>query len=177
MSLVDIVIVLVLIASAIQGYRSGLITSVASLLGLIGGIAIASWQYPRFVGIFVPILRSDALSDAVSFALVALVVMILAGLLGMLLKSLIHGIGLGWLDRITGLFFGLLRGALLITLCIVTLAAFFPNTRSLGDAQLAKYFMGTAHLTTHMTPEELKARILRGLHELEKDSPNWLHPK
>jgi len=177
MSLVDIVIVLVLIASAIQGYRSGLITSVASLLGLIGGIAIASWQYPRFVGIFVPILRSDALSDAVSFALVALVVMILAGLIGMLLKSLIHGIGLGWLDRITGLFFGLLRGALLITLCIVTLAAFFPNTRSLGDAQLAKYFMGTAHLTTHMTPEELKARILRGLHELEKDSPNWLHPK
>ena len=177
MSLVDIVIVLVLIASAIQGYRSGLITSVASLLGLIGGIAIASWQYPRFVGIFVPILRSDALSDAVSFALVALVVMILAGLIGMLLKSLIHGIGLGWLDRITGLFFGLLRGALLITLCIVTLAAFFPNTRSLGDAQLAKYFMGTAHLTTHMTPEELKAIILRGLHELEKDSPNWLHPK
>jgi membrane protein required for colicin V production len=177
MSLVDIVIVLVLVLSAIQGYRSGLITSVASLLGLIGGIAIASWQYPQFVGIFVPILRSEALADAVSFALVALVVMLLAGLLGMLIKGLIHGIGLGWLDRLTGLFFGILRGALLITLCIVTLAAFFPDTRWLGDAQLAKYFMGTAHLTTHMTPEQLKAKILHGLHVLEKDSPQWLHPK
>ena len=177
MSIVDIVIVLIIIASAIQGYRSGLITSVASLLGLIGGIAIASWQYPQFVGIFIPILRSEALSDAVSFALVALVVMLVAGLLGMLLKRLIHGIGLGWLDRITGLFFGLLRGALLITLCIVTLAAFFPETRTLADAQLAKYFMGTAHLTSHMTPEELKAKIIHGLHELENDSPQWLHPK
>lgn len=177
MNLVDIVIVLMLVASAIQGYRSGLITSIASLLGLIAGIAIASWQYKKFEGTFQPVVHSEALASAISFALVALVVMLIAGLLGMLLKGLIHGVGLGWLDRFTGLLFGLLRGALLITLCIVTLAAFFPNTRWLGDAQLAKYFMGIAHLTTHMTPDELKARIVRGLHVLEKDSPNWLHPK
>ena len=37
--------------------------------------------------------------------------------------------------------------------------------------------MGTAHLTSHMTPEELKAKIIHGLHELENDSPQWLHPK
>jgi membrane protein required for colicin V production len=177
MNLVDIVSVLVMVMSAIQGYRNGLITSIASLLGLIAGIAIASWEYRRFVGTFLPAVHSEALADAIAFSLVALVVMLVAGLLGMLLKGLIHGVGLGWLDRFTGLLFGLLRGALLITLCIVTLAAFFPDTRWLGDAQLAKYFMGTAHLTTHMTPDELKAKIVRGLHVLEKDSPNWLHPK
>jgi len=177
MSLDDLVILLVIALSAIQGYRSGLIGSVASLLGLIGGIAVASWQYPRFVGIFLPILRSDALADAASFALIALAVMLIAGLAGMLLKGIVHGVGLGWLDCMAGLLFGLLRGALLVTLSIVTLAAFFPDTRWLGDAQLAKYFMGTAHLTTHMTPRELKKKILHGLEILESDSPHWLHPK
>ena len=177
LNLVDIVIVLIIVLSALHGFRSGLITSVASLLGLIGGIAIASWEYKQFVGTFQPSVHNEARADAISFALIALVVMIAASILGMLLKGLIHGVGLGWLDRFMGLLFGLLRGALLITLCIVTLAAFFPDTRWLGDAQLAKYFMGTAHLTTHMTPDELKAKIVRGLHVLEKDSPNWLHPK
>jgi len=70
-----------------------------------------------------------------------------------------------------------LRGAVLVTLCIVTLAAFFPDTRWLGEAQLSRYFLGSAHITTHMTPEELKRKILEGLHVLEKDTPNWLQPK
>jgi len=177
MNLVDIVVLLVLVLSAIQGYRSGLVASIASLLGLFGGIAIASWNYTRLIATVDPIVNGKALSAAISFVLIALVVMLLAGLLGILLKGVIHGIGLGWLDRLAGLLFGLLRGALLVTLCIVALAAFFPDTRWLGDARLPKYFLGTAHLTTHITPEELKEKILLGLHRIEVDSPNWLHPK
>ncbi len=175
MNVVDIVILLLVILSAVQGFRSGLIRCVFSLLGLIAGIAIASWHYKQFTDDLMPWLHSKGLSEAVSFCLVALAVMLAAGLIGMLLKGVIHGIGLGWLDRLAGLAFGLLRGALLVTLCIVALAAFFPETRWLGDAQFAKYFLGTAHLTTRISPEELKHRILEGLQVLEKDSPAWLH--
>jgi membrane protein required for colicin V production len=177
MNIVDIVIVLLLVLSIVQGYRTGLIQSVFSLLGLIGGIAIASWNYTHFVGNLQPILHNRALTEAVAFALIALAVMLIAGLAGMLVKSMIHGVGLGWLDKLAGLVFGLLRGALLVVLCIVTLAAFFPETHWLGDAQLAKYFLGTAHLTTRMTPKELEDKIKYGLHVLEKDAPNWMHPK
>ncbi len=177
MNVVDIAILLLVIFSAVQGFRSGLIRSVFSLLGLIAGIAVANWHYMRFVNDLMPWLHSKALAEAVSFCLVALSVMLVAGLLGLLLKGVIHGIGLGWLDKLAGLAFGLLRGALLVTLCIVSLAAFFPDTRWLGDAQLAKYFLGTAHLTTRISPEELKHRILEGLQVLKKDSPNWLHLK
>jgi hypothetical protein len=59
----------------------------------------------------------------------------------------------------------------------VTLAAFFPDTSWLGNAQLARYFLGTAHLTTQMTPEELKLRIEMGLRVLENDAPDWLRVK
>ena len=177
MNLVDIVILLLLVLSAVLGYRSGIIQSCFSLFGLVAGIAIASWNYKHFAGEITDTVHSKPLAEAICFCLIALAGMVVAGLLGMLLKGLIHGVGLGWLDRLAGLFFGILRGALLVTLCIVTLAAFFPDTRWLGDAQLARYFLGTAHLTTRITPEELKRKILDGLHVLERDTPYWLQPK
>jgi len=177
MNLVDVVIVLLVVASAVQGFRSGLIQSVFSLLGLIAGIAVASWHYKRFANELAPMVHSLALAEAIWFCLIALAVMLVAGLLGMLIKGLVHGVGLGWLDKLMGMIFGLLRGAVLVTLCIVILAAFFPDTRWLGDAKLARYFLGTAHLTTQMTPEELKWKILDGLRVLEKDAPEWLRSK
>lgn len=177
MNPVDIAIVLLLILSAALGFRSGLIQSIVSLVGLIAGIAIASWNYKHFADDRYPLFHDHTLSEATWFCLIALAVMVAAGLIGWLLKKVIHGVGLGWLDRLTGFLFGLLRGALLVTLCILTLAAFFPDTRWLGDARLAKYFLGTAHLTTQITPAELKQKILYGLRVLERDSPEWLRPK
>jgi membrane protein required for colicin V production len=177
MNPVDIAIVLLLILSGALGFRSGLIQSVFSLLGLIAGIAIASWNYKHFADELYPLLHNKPLSEAIWFCLIALAVMLMAGLAGLLLKKVIHGVGLGWLDKLTGLIFGLLRGALLVVLCIVTLAAFFPDTRWLGDARLAKYFLGTAHLTTQMTPTDLKEKIMTGLRVLEQDSPEWLKRK
>jgi membrane protein required for colicin V production len=177
MNVVDIVILLLLVVSAIAGFRSGLIRCVLSLTGLLAGIAVASWNYERFGYQFAPVVHSQALSDAICFCLIVIVVMLIAGLLGLLIKSLVHGIGLGWLDSTLGLIFGLLRGAVLATLCIVILAAFYPDTRWLGDAQLSRYFLGSAHVTSRMTPQELKKKIQYGLAVLEQDTPKWLRPK
>jgi membrane protein required for colicin V production len=177
MNLVDLVILLLLIVSAITGFRSGLIQCVFSLAGLIAGIAIASWNYKHFAVDLTSTVHSRALAEAIVFGLIALAVMLVAGLLGMLIKGVVHGVGLGWLDKFLGLIFGILRGAVLVTLCIVILAAFYPDTSWLGKARLSRYFLGSAHLTTHMTPEELKDRIMYGLHVLEKDAPVWLESK
>jgi membrane protein required for colicin V production len=176
MNPVDIAILLLMVLSAALGFRSGLIQSVFSLVGLIAGIAIASWHYKEFAARLTPYIHSKGADEAIAYCLIAIAVMVAASIIGMLLKKLVHGVGLGWVDRLAGLAFGFARGALLVTLCIVTLAAFFPDTRWLGDAQFAKYFLGSVHLTTQMTPQDLKHRILEGLRVLRKDSPEWLHP-
>ncbi len=177
MNLVDVAILLLMILSAALGYRSGLIQAFCSLAGLIAGIAIASHNYKRFGAELAPLVKSKPLSDAIWFCLIALAVMLAVGLFGMLLKKAIHGVGLGWLDRILGLLFGILRGAVLVTLCIVTLAAFFPETLWLSDAQLSRYFLGPTHLTVQVTAQDLKRRIEDGLHVLEKNSKELLREK
>jgi membrane protein required for colicin V production len=177
MSIVDVAIVLMVVLSALLGFRTGLIQSVFSLTGLIAGIVIASWQYKHFGNELARIVHDLDIAEAISFCLIALLVMVTAGLLGMLLKSVVHGVGFAWLDKIAGLIFGLVRGGVLVILCVVVLAAFFPDTRWLGDAQLSRYFLGVTHLTTKVTPEELKTKILNGLQVLENDAPKWLHEK
>ena len=177
MNVVDIVILLLLVLSAVLGFRSGLIQSICSLVGLIAGIAIASWNYQRFAYQLAPMVHSKALADAIWFCLIAFAVMLAAGLIGILVKGLVRGVGLGWLDQILGFAFGLVRGAILVTLFIVVLAAFFPEKQLLGDTRLAPYFLGMSRLTITITPGELKAKIQDGLRVLEKDAPEWLHLK
>jgi membrane protein required for colicin V production len=176
MSLADVVILILVGLSMLAGFRSGLIRSVFSLAGLVLGIIIASWKYKHFADEVMPITKTRALSEAIWFCLLVIGVTVVAGIAGLLVKKLVHWVGLGWVDNVLGLVFGFLRGALLITVCVMTIAAFFPDTRWLKDANLAKYFIGMADFTTHMTSEELKKRILDGLAELREHSPAWLHP-
>lgn len=177
MNFVDVVIVLLLVVSSLFGFRSGFIQSVCSLVGLIAGIVIASWNY-QFVAFHLEhALHNHALANAAGFCIIAFLVMILASLFGMILKGIVRGVGLGWLDHTIGLIFGLLRGALLATLCIVLVAAFFPEKDWLGGAQLAPYFLGFSQITITITPGELKRKIEDGLQVLEKDTPRWLQPK
>lgn len=177
MNYVDIVILVMLVLSALFGFRSGFIQSVCSLIGLIAGIAIASWNYQLVAFHIEPAIRNHALANVAGFCIIAFVVMILAGLLGMIVKGLVRGVGLGWLDHTLGLIFGVLRGALLATLCIVLVAAFFPEREWLSNARLAPYFLGFSQITVTITPGELKKKIEDGLQVLEKDSPEWLRPK
>ncbi len=141
MNVVDIGILLLLLISGALGYRSGLIQSVFSLAGLLAGLVIASWNYKRFGDELYPLLHDKTISEAIWFCLLTLAVTIAVGIIGLVLKKLIHGVGLGWLDRIVGLFFGLVRGALLVTIVIVIMAAFFPDTRWMTDSRVARYFL------------------------------------
>lgn len=177
MNFVDVVILLVLAVSSLLGFRSGFIQSVCSLIGLIAGIAIASWNYQLVAFHIEPAIHNHALANVAGFCIIAFIVMILAGLVGMIVKSVVRGVGLGWLDHAIGLIFGLLRGALLAVLCIVLVAAFFPEREWLSGSQIAPYFLGFSQITITVTPGELRKKMEDGLRVLEKNSPEWLQPK
>jgi membrane protein required for colicin V production len=175
MHIVDIFIVILLVLNAALGFRSGLIQSIASLIGLLAGIAIASWNYTRVEVYVAGLFHDEAVTAVISFVLVVLVVMLIAGLIGLLLRKMIQGIGLGWLDRILGLIFGLLRGALLVVLFIAVLAAFFPDTLWFEHSDLAGYFMRSVDVTIQMQPGALRDRTRKGLEYLRKNSKQLLH--
>ena len=114
-------------------------------------------------------------ANAIAFLLIALLVMVVAAVIGSLLAKIFSKVGLGCLDRLAGGVFGLFEGMLFVTLCILVTVAFFPKTEWLTEARLPKYFFGALHLSTHVTPTRLAERIKEELRTLESESPSWMH--
>jgi membrane protein required for colicin V production len=176
MGMVDWAIVLVMLLTALGGMSQGFFRSAFSLAGLVLGLAVAAWNYTWIAKALLPLVRFEAIANACGFVLIAFFVMGLAGIIGKILTKTLHGMGLGFLDKIAGAAFGLLQGALLITLMILVTVAFFPRAHWLAEARLPRLFFGACHLSTHMSPADLAQRVQHGLRLLEEESPEWLHP-
>jgi hypothetical protein len=76
-----------------------------------------------------------------------------------------------------GAIVGFVQGVLLVTICILVTVAFFPQTQWLTQATLPKEFFGALHLSTNVTPGDLKGRVIDGLKTLKHDTPPWMHEK
>jgi len=176
MAWVDWAILIVLSVSILGGLAQGFFRSACSLGGLILGLLLAAWNYSHVALMFLPMVRIEPIGNTLAFLLIVIVVTAVANLAGTLISKTVHKMGLGCLDRLAGAAFGFLQGALLITLCILVIVAFFPKTHLLSDARLPPFFFGACHLSTHMSPAELAERVRDGLSTLERESPQWMHP-
>jgi len=110
MNWLDIVLLIILFASAIGGLANGLIKTVLSLVGLIVGVVLAGHYYNAVAGwiTFVP----DNIANIIAFALILILVLLIAAILGTILTRAVSAILLGWLNRLTGLVAGIILGAI-----------------------------------------------------------------
>ena len=65
MALVDWLIVLVIALAVLGGFQQGFFRSVSSLGGLLLGLVLAAWNYGRVAALFMPLVRIDAIADAI----------------------------------------------------------------------------------------------------------------
>ena len=177
MTWVDWAIVIVLAMSVLGGFSQGFFRSVCSLCGLLLGLMLAAWNYARVAYFLLPLVRIEAVADAIGFLLIALLVMAVANVVGATISKTLHRMGLGCLDRLAGgglwLFAGNAAGDSCSSWWFV---AFFPKAHWLADARLPRLFFGACHLSTHVSPAELADRVRHGLKILEQESPEWMHP-
>lgn len=126
---IDILTIIVALLLIYKSYQQGLLNSAVRLIGLILGIVIAanlgSWASDMLLLQF---NWAQQISDIVGYVLIFLIVILLVQALGFLLRSIIHAIKLGWLDRIGGLLFGALKAAIIMSLIFWLLMAIPSDT-------------------------------------------------
>ena len=175
MTLVDWIIVVVVAAAVLGGLARGFFRSAFSLAGLVLGLVLASWNYWRLAAILKPVVKSIEVANAIAFLVIAFLVMAVAAVVGAILAKMFEKVGLGCLDRLAGAVFGFVEGMVFVSLCILVTVAFFPQTQWLTEARLPRYFFGTLHVSTQVTPARLRDRVRKELHRLEAESPSWMH--
>src|SRR5450631_2507992 len=159
LTLVDWAIFGAVTLCVLGGVSQGIFRSVCSLGGLVFGLVLASWNYRVVAAPLNSLIHNEEASNILGFILIAMLVMALAGLLGILLHKTFKSIGLGCLDRLAGGVFGFFQGVLLVTLVILATVAFYPQARWLTDARLPRHFFAALHLTARLTPGQLADRV------------------
>jgi membrane protein required for colicin V production len=115
----DVFLVLILLGSTIIGILRGLVREAVSLLFWVVAIW-AAWKLGPGVEPHLGGLLADPNVAPWVGRLTILIVVLLAGwVIGMLLSYFTRSLGLGLVDRILGLLFGMLRGLVLLGLIII----------------------------------------------------------
>jgi membrane protein required for colicin V production len=166
MNLADLFIIVVLAVSVISAFVKGFFVEVFSLAGVILGLFIAAANYGQFSPWVSRVISNHEIANLVSFLVIAFLVMILAGLAGRLLRSLVRGVGLGFVDRLLGAAFGLVKGCIVVTLVLMGVVAFLPKQDWLLGSRLAPVFLSAAHGGSHVVPFALGQEIRQGLEAL-----------
>lgn len=115
----DVLIVLILSCSTLIGVLRGFIREAVSLVFWIVAIwaswKFAPWVQPHLGGL----LAYPKVAPWVARLVVLAVVLLLGWLVGMLLSYFTRSMGLGPMDRVIGLLFGLVRGIVLVGLLVI----------------------------------------------------------
>jgi membrane protein required for colicin V production len=166
MNLADLFIIVVLAVSVISAFVKGFFVEVFSLAGVILGLFVAAANYGGFSPWVSRVIPNREIANLVAFLVIAFVVMILAGLAGRLLRGLGRGVGLGFVDRLLGAAFGLVKGCIVVTLILMGVVAFLPRQDWLLGSRLAPMFLSAAHGGSHVVPFALGEEIRQGLEAL-----------
>jgi membrane protein required for colicin V production len=116
------------------------------------------------------------MNETVSFIAIAVGVMIVAGIAGRIIRWSVKSVGLGWLDRLAGAAFGLVKGCALVTIAVMVIAAFWPSATWFRQSRFAPEFLSMAHAAAVVAPAELGDRIRSGVIVLRKAQPEWMRP-
>ena len=114
---IDIVTILVAVILIYKSYQQGLLNSAFRLAGLVIGIIVAAnlgaWASDILIMQFA---WTQQVADIVGYIAIFIIVILIAQIIGYFLRTIIHAIKLGWLDRLGGLFLGALKAAIIMSL-------------------------------------------------------------
>ena len=167
MNATDWIIMVVLFLSVVQAASAGFFQEAFGIAGLVFGYLLAAWNYQRLASHFAS-YGVPWLLEIAGFLVIFISVMLLAGLAGRVARWVLREAGLSFIDRILGATLGLLRGALVVAIVLVGMAAFTPNSGWLQNSQLAPYFLVAGRAAIWVAPSELRARFYQGLELLHR---------
>jgi membrane protein required for colicin V production len=100
--------------------------------------------------------------------------MVIAAVLGRIIHTSAHAIGLGFFNRLGGAVFGAIRGCLIGVAILMAVTAFLPSAGFLKNSRLAPYFLAGSHAVSFVVPHDLQQLIQAGGFDLKHNADDWI---
>lgn len=165
----DMVIVVILSFCLIRGIFRGLIKELASIIGVLGGFYAAYTYYPFIQGVFTQWVSNSAYRSILSFLVIFCGVFIIIGIVGVIVKYLLNIAFLGWVDRICGAGFGIVKGVLIVSVLMIALTTFLSKGAPIvKDSLLAPQVTLVAEKMIKVVPREMKQEFQIKIDDLKR---------
>jgi len=154
----DIVIVVTIVAFTVTAYSAGLIREVVTLVGMIAGIIIAGLLYDNLASEF---SDNDDAALAISFLVLLGSVYLIAQICAYIIKKAASLVMLGWLNHIGGVFFGFLKGILVVEVVLLVFAAYpgLGMDGAVDGSGLAPLFVEDVDFVLILLPSDFDDRV------------------
>jgi membrane protein required for colicin V production len=110
----DIIVIAVVALSTLVALVRGVVRELIAIVAWIVGFVAAVTYSGVVAELFLGTQLSPAVRHVIAFALILIAALIVGTLVARMLKSAVHAVGLGFIDRFLGGLFGLARGVLAV---------------------------------------------------------------
>ena len=120
MNILDIILLICFVPAIVQGFRKGFISQVIAIISIIAGVWL-SFRFATVASAWLGqyIQGSEQVLKVTAFALIFIAAIAVLALLGKLIEGAVKLVMLGWLNRLLGVIFSLLKAGLIVGLCIM----------------------------------------------------------
>ncbi len=132
MNFIDIIIIIILAWSIIRGFRNGLVIEVSSvaalILGIWGAIRFSGYTQAKLIDFFD--MQTDYIG-LISFILTFAGIVVIVHFLAKVIDKLMKAVALGFVVRILGMLFALVKSVLILSIVFVILNTIDQRVRFL----------------------------------------------
>ncbi len=125
MTIFDYLVLAIIGLSIILSVMRGLLVEALSIVGWVLAFFVAKTYASELLPMMPTDIPSDALRILAAFLVLFFATLLVTSLLAIALSAVFKKMGLGWLNRLMGAFFGLTRGVLIV--CILVFLAGLTN--------------------------------------------------
>ena len=115
------------------------------------------------------LIVNTAYRNILSFLIIFSCVLIIISVIGIVIKYLLNVAFLGWIDRLCGVCFGLIKGVLIVTVLFIILTTFLPKGAPLiKKSVLAPHVIWISEKMVNVVSKEMKRDFFGKLNEFKK---------
>ena len=171
MNAVDLAVLVVIALSAVFAFARGFVREALSIAAWVGAVIIALYGFRFAYAVAVRFVTTPLLADLVAGVGLFLISLIGLTILTGFLARFVHSSALSPIDRTLGLIFGVVRGAVLVSLAYLVLDISVPQTDRPGwlrDAKSEPLLAQGAGLLRGMLPESLQIKSASAIDDAQR---------
>lgn len=169
MNLFDILVIVILSYCLICGIFRGVIKEISSLVGVLGGFYAAYTYYPDVSKFLQNWVANHNYLNVLSFLLIFIFIFLIISILGTIIKYILKIVFLGWVDRIFGAVFGILKGTLISCILLIVFVSFLSGiTNIIKSSKTSPFLVIFSDKMILVTPKYLKNEYQTKIKDIKK---------